>query len=149
MMPKRVHSNTVLGLTQAACKAASTTIAAAPSVHAPVTKSCNRQAAATTATHDGCHKDHGHIGDERQEGAPLHVQTQRQLKVGRQPGQQRVVAPVEAEVGDGHGPHCRAAHEGAPGDGAIAAAAAAATACRWEGGWLEWVWVGGSRSMDM
>ena len=44
--------------------------------------------------HEGRHGSHGQIGDEGQQRRRLHVEPQRQLKVGRQPSQQCIVAPA-------------------------------------------------------
>jgi len=64
---------------------------------------------------EGRHGGHGDVGDERQQAAALHAQPQAELEVAGQPGEQRVVAPVVAEVRHDDRPHGRAAQEQAPG----------------------------------
>lgn len=61
------------------------------------------------------HCDHGHVGDEGEEGGGVHREPQCKLKVGGQPGQEGVVAVVVAEVSHNDGPDCWRPQELTPG----------------------------------
>ena len=64
--------------------------------------------------HKGRHEGHGQVGDEREQRGGLHGEAQGQLEEGGQPCQQRVVAPIVAEVRHYDGPDRLGAQEHTP-----------------------------------